>query len=420
MSDRVDVVIVGAGLAGLCAARQLSIHGLDVRVLEASDGVGGRVRTDERDGLLFDRGFQLLNPSYPEVMRILDLKALDLRAFLPGVLVAGADGDVHLGDPRAKARWAIDGLSLRTGSPLSKLRFLRYAWAAAHDSLDELDGREDVSALVTLQSIGLDAALIDRVLQPFLAGVFLEGDLATSRRFMDFVLRSFMNGTPSLPSRGMGAIPAQLHDALPAGTVELSTAAESVSASRVVAGGRMLEAAAVIVATDANSVGTLVPTAKVPTSNGVTTVYYVAPAGTSLRDGLPVITVDGDHRGPVINSSVLTNAVSEYASDGRVLISSSILGTQPVDESVVRSQLALLYRTSTQHWELAATYAIPYALPSMRSPLKTNPRIVDGVYLAGDHCETSSIQGAMVSGYRAANAVLEALGHPRGTVRRPA
>lgn len=421
MSERVDVVIVGAGLAGLSAARQLSIHGLEVRVLEASDGVGGRVRTDVVDGLRLDRGFQLLNPSYPEVARVLDLPALDLRSFTPGVVVAMADGDLHLADPRGGLRWAPQSLSPRTGSPLSKLRFARYAWAAAHDPIREVQSREDVSALVALQSIGLDAALRERVLRPFLAGVFLEDELATSRRFMDLVLRSFMRGTPALPATGMGAIPAQLHDALPDGTVELGVPAESVSATRVAAGGRMLSASAVIVAADPRAASGLLPTLPTPVMNGVTTWYHVAPRGSLLRDGQSLLTVDGDRRGPVLNTAVLTNAVPSYAPDGRVLVSSSTLGTGSTDEADVRRHLSALYRTSAHDWELVRSYAIPDALPSMRPPLDAHPplRTVDGVLVAGDHCQTASIQGAMVSGRRAANAVLDALGHPRGVVRRP-
>ena len=422
MSERVDVVIVGAGLAGLSAARQLSIHGLDVRVLEASDGVGGRVRTDVVDGLLLDRGFQLLNPSYPEVARVLDLPALDLHAFTPGVVVAMADGDLHLADPRGGLRWAPESLSPRTGSLLSKLRFARYAWDAAHTPVRELVAREDVSSLVALQSIGLDAALRERVLRPFLAGVFLEDELATSRRFMDLVLRSFMRGTPSLPAAGMGAIPTQLHDALPDGAVELGSPADSVSATRVAAGGRMLDASAVIVATDAGAASRLLPSIRPTPMNGVTTWYHVAAAGTVVRDGQALLTVDGDRRGPILNTAALSNAVPSYAPDGRVLISSSTLGTSGAREPEVRAHLATVYRTSTRDWDLVASYAIRDALPSMRPPLDVHPpvRVVDGVFVAGDFCQTASIQGAMVSGRRAANAVLDAIGHPRGVVRRPA
>lgn len=421
MSERVDVVIVGAGLAGLSAARQLSIHGLDVRVLEAADGVGGRVRTDVVDGLLVDRGFQLLNPSYPEVRRVLDLDALDLHAFTPGVVIALDDGDLHLADPRAGLRWMPQSASSRTGSVLSKLRFARYAWDAAHTPVRELAAREDVSSLVTLQSIGLDEELRERVLRPFLAGVFLEGELATSRRFMDLVLRSFLRGTPSLPAAGMGAIPAQLHQALPDGTVEVSTPADSVSATRVAAGGRMLEASAVIVATDAATAAQLLPDVAPTRVNGVTTWYHAAPVGTVLREGQALLTVDGDRRGPVLNTAVLTNAVPSYAPDGRVLISSSSI-TAGVDEATVRRHLASMYRASTADWSCVATYAIPAALPSMASPLDPHPpvRVVDGVFVAGDWCQTASIQGAMVSGRRAADAVLDVLGHPRGVVRRPA
>lgn len=424
MSERVDVIVVGAGLAGLAAARQLSIHGLDVRVLEASDDIGGRVRTDEMDGLLLDRGFQLHNPSYPEAQRLLDQDALDLRAFTAGVIVGMDAGSARLGDPRSHLGWAIDSLAPRTGSPASKLRFARYAWSASRSSGRDIARREDVPAIVALQGSGLDTALIERVLRPFLSGVFLESELTTSRRFMDLVLHAFVRGTPSLPATGMRAIPRQIADALPDGTIQIGQCVESVSATRVAAAGRMLAADAVIVATDPVAAARLVPAIPSPAMHAVTTWYHLAPAGTVIADGAPVLIVEGDRRGPLLNTVALTNAVPEYASDGRVLISSSVLGTDnSADaERAVVEHLALLHGPQARTWARVATYPIAHALPSMAPPLDIRQPIVtsDGVFVAGDHRDTASIQGALVSGRRAANAVLDRLGHPRGVMRSPA
>jgi phytoene dehydrogenase-like protein len=407
-----DVVIVGAGLAGLAAARQLAINGLDVIVVEASDSVGGRVRTDRVDGLQLDHGFQLFNPAYPEAARVLDYEALDLHPLTAGVVVALAGGhQTRLADPRRKPAWALDAVSTKTGSLLSKARFARYALKAARTPIGTLAAAPDGAAASALRSAGMDEALIEKVLRPFLTGVFLEPDLATSRHFMDLVLRAFVHGTPSLPARGMQAIPEQLHDALPSGAVRLGRAVSTVSGSMVVTDEGEIRARSVIVATDPPAANRLLPTVAIPVGRSVTTWYHLAPpSGPALAGGEPVLLVDGDRCGPVINTVVLTHAAPSYADRGRILVSSSTLGLEDSSaaEQAVRAHLATIYAVSTQDWELVRPYSIPYALPAMLPPL--NPlQPVDlgaGLFIAGDHRDTASIQGAMVSGRRSADAVL--------------
>jgi phytoene dehydrogenase-like protein len=412
-----DVVVVGAGLAGLAAARQLAIHGVDVVVLEASDSVGGRVRTDRVDGLLLDRGFQLYNPAYPEPSRVLDHEALTLRSFAPGVIVATSDGPVHLADPRKQPRWAVEALNSRSGSLAGKLRFARYAWQVARTPARELETSIDFPAEVALRSAGIDDGFLESVLRPFLAGVFLEDRLETSRRFMDLVLTSFVKGAPAVPAQGMQAIPEQLHHALPSGTVRCQFAARSVDGGHVTTDDGVVSGRAVIIATDPQAAAHLAPGLAVPRGRSVTTWYYLADGDPALlTDGLPVLVVDGERRGPVVNTVILTHAAASYATRGRVLVSASALGEHDdrETESAVRAHLASLYAADTARWEHVATYAIPYALPEMTVPLDTRKPVALGewLYVAGDHRDTASIQGAMVSGRRTANTVLRHLGLP--------
>jgi predicted NAD/FAD-dependent oxidoreductase len=411
MTPSHDVLIVGAGLAGLAAARELSIHGIDVTVLERDERVGGRVQSDVCDGLTLDRGFQLYNPAYPEAARVLDHDALDLRAFTPGVVVASEAGPNYLADPRKAPGWALRSTSPRTGSVLSKSRFAAYALNAARSSARELEERPDTSAAVALRGAGIDDALFERVLEPFLAGVFLEDRLATSRHFLDLVLKSFVRGVPALPREGMGAIPLQLSAALPTGVVQTSTEVTELTSN---AGGFTVNTSVgtrstrmLVIATDAPAARTLIPELMTPSGNAVTTWYHVAPPGTVITDG--------DKRGPFINSVALTNAVPEYAIDDRVLISSSVLGdhsTGELDRDVL-VHLSALHDQSTSDWQQVARYAIPYALPAMLPPfpVRRSVTLTENLFIAGDHRDTSSIQGAMVSGRRAAHAVLEQLGH---------
>jgi phytoene dehydrogenase-like protein len=406
-----DVAIVGAGLAGLSAARHLSIRGLDVVVLEGSDAVGGRVRTDRRNGLLLDRGFQLINPAYPEVARVLDLPALELRPFVPGVIAMTSTGPVRLGDPRRRPAWAADALSPQSGSLSGKLRFASYAWRTAHTPARQLESAIDFSSEVALRSAGVDDVFLETVLRPFLAGVFLEDGLQTSRRFLDVILTSFVTGVPSVPAQGMQAIPEQLHDALPPGSVRLGTRVRRVRPGQVDTDGGAITARDIIVAADPMQAAELVPGVVAPQGRAVTTWYYVADvAPAQLTEGVPVLVVDGAHRGPVLNTVVLTHAAPTYATYGRVLVSASALGCHDdaATEVQVRTHLSHLYGRPAIGWEHVATYPIPYALPAMTVPLNVRQPVAlgDGIFVAGDHRDTASIQGAMVSGRRAANAVL--------------
>jgi phytoene dehydrogenase-like protein len=423
MTQHYDAVIVGAGLSGLAAARQMSIYGAQVCVVEAADGVGGRVRSDRLDGFILDRGFQLYNPSYPEAARVLDHEALGLRPLVRGMdLVRSTPRGrtvVKLGDPRSPANWHLSALSRGAGTVAGKAAFAKYALKASRLHGLQFDERPDEPAQVALARAGVDATMIDEVIKPFLTGVFLEPHLMTSRRFMDVVLASFVKGTPSLPAQGMQAIPDQLHHALPQGSVHLGRRVKGVSSDHVDTDEGRLDARVVIVATDAPTAAALLPGRDIRTAgNSVTTWYHAvsdAELGSPLAGGRSILTLDAHPRGPVINSVPLNYAVPTYAPASTTLVSSSTLGVHNATEEEVREHLTHLYGTSTSRWELLARYDIPYALPSMRPPLTIASRQPDDpVILAGDHTSTASIQGAMVSGRLAADEALDRL-----DIRRP-
>jgi hypothetical protein len=305
-----------------------------------------------------------------------------------------------------------------------KACFAAYAARVARLRGAQFDERPDEPAQVALARAGLDATLIDEVVRPFLTGVFLEPHLMTSRRFMDVVLASFVKGTPSLPSAGMQAIPDQLHHALPPGTVRLGTRVLSVAPDHVQTAEQRIDAQVVIVATDAPRAAQLLPNADIPVRGNSVTTWYHAVRSSELAEplagGRSVITVDPQRRGPVINTVPLSYAVPEYAPPGYVLVSTSALGTTN-DESHVRAQLQDLYDADTADWQLLGSYEIPYALPSMRSPLQiaapTSEGSAEPILLAGDYRATASIQGAMVSGRRVADSARDRLGLQRPGVR---
>lgn len=414
--QKTDVVVIGAGLAGLAAARRLAIAGREVCVIDAGDDVGGRIRTDEVDGLLLDRGFQLYNPSYSEGLSVLDLKLLDVQSFSPGVIVSIDGRSYKLADPKREPSWAVDSLLAPVGRISAKLKFAKYALGLALAKTDST-GYDQRSDAFLRAKFGKD--LTEKVLRPFLAGVFLESDLATSKRFLDITLKSFVSGTPGVPSAGMRAIPKQLAAQLPAGSINLNVTASAVARTMVRTDQGDIRCRSVVIATNARSAKILVPSLQVPNSNAVTTWYHLADcAGDELTDGKSTLVIDGkkfaghyeNPARPLINTVVMTNNAPSYATDGRTLISSSALGVHHSSqaESQVRSHLADLYKVPTSNWTHVATYPIPDALPMMAAPhdIEQSVRLSDGVYIAGDYRQVSSINGALASGRRAAEALL--------------
>lgn len=414
--SKTDVVVIGAGIAGLAAARRLAVAGREVCVIDASDDVGGRIRTDQVDGLLLDRGFQLYNPSYAEGISVLDLTALDVKSFSPGAIVSIDGRNYKVADPKREPTWAIDSLLAPVGSISSKIKFARYAIGLAlkRSKSESYDQRTDAFLMAKFGK-----ELTDKILRPFLAGVFLEPELATSKRYLDIALKAFVAGTPGVPSAGMQAIPNQLAAQLSSGSVNLNVTAKAVASTMVRTDQGDIRCRSVIIATNARSAALLIPSLNVPTSNAVTTWYHLADcSGAELTEGKSTLVVDGkkfdgrldDSSRPLVNTVVMTNSAPTYASDGRTLISSSALGvhSSTQSEAQVRSHLASLYKVPTGNWTHVATYPIPDALPMMSAPhdVEQSVRLSSGVYIAGDYRQVSSINGALASGRRAAEALL--------------
>jgi hypothetical protein len=409
-----DVVVVGAGLAGLACARELSSHLDDVVVLEAGDAVGGRVRTDHVDGFTLDRGFQVLNTAYPELRRTVDLDALDLRSFDPaaGLVLDGTRYTV--GNPLQRPSTVSGALRLPVGGLRGKAALAAYAAPCVALPAHRLRQRDDISSAHAWTEAHVPGPVIRRVLASFFSGVLLEQEMTTSRRFTDLMMRMFARGDSTVPAAGMQALPTQLAGHLRPGALRLSTPARTVTPDGVDTDQGRLKARAVVVCADAwdgaELVADLSPT---PPPRGVTTVYHSAPDFATASSMLLLDVGDS----PVANSIAISEAAPEYAPAGRVLVSTSMVHPAPADPdgAEVRAVLARLHQTGTSGWELVATYDLPHALPGMPAPhpFRRPVRLTatDGtVYVAGDHRDTSSIQGALVSGRRAAGAVLADLG----------
>lgn len=405
--DATDVVVVGAGVAGLNAAHHIAESGLDVLVLEAADQVGGRMQTDEVDGYLLDHGFQLYNPAYPEGQKALDYADLDLQEFFAGAVLATEDGARWLVDPRRAARSTLRNARVPLG-PIGTVQALRYLTGCAVTDPAELQQRPDVSTATALAEAHLEGRPMDLLLRPFLSGVLADTALDTSRRFTDLVLRSLVRGTPAVPARGMQAIPEQIARPLRS-RIHRRTTVLSVTPNLVRTDAGDIECEAVVVATDPVTAAALVPGVPTARMRSLTTWYFSIEEA-DLFGGKPVLVLDSTGRGPVTNSVVMSYAAAGYAPTGRHLLQATAVGLSDADETTVKRHLAQMYDVPTAHWELIGHYPIKQALPAAEPPFAVRgEQDFDGILVAGDHRDTPSIQGALVSGRRAANRLVHRL-----------
>ena len=404
---RADVVVVGAGLAGLRCAQVLAGAGRDVVVLEADDRVGGRIRTDRIDGFLVDRGFQLLNPAYPAVRRWVDVDALGLQPFGAGVAARTETGLDVLGHPLRNPALIPSTLRVTGRRPQEVAALAR--WAApllrprpGRELVDVLERRADVDRRTALDRAGVDG-LLRRVVDRFFAGVLLEDDGSTADRFALLLTWMFVRGVPALPRDGMAALPAQL--AAPLGDrIRLGQAVRRVTGTSVETDDGTWAAGHVVVATGAPEAAGLtgVP---VPATKGVVTVWWATPDAPDTD--LLHVDARATPTGPLVNTAVVSRAAPSYAPPGRNLVQGSALSQDGGDTDEMRRHAGDLLGVDPAGWEVVARHEVPHALPAQPVPFSTTRPVRHGdVVVCGDHRDTGSIQGALVSGQRAAEALL--------------
>ncbi|MBM2622936.1 FAD-dependent oxidoreductase [Actinoplanes sp. LDG1-06] len=409
----VDVVIVGGGLAGLSAARRLDRAGVEWLLVEASDRIGGRVTTDVVDGWHFDRGFQIINTSYPRLPALVDVDALDLRFFTPGVLVRRG-GELHrLENPVREPMAAAQTLTSGVGTLSDRLKFAALATKCATLPAGKLLEARETTTQEMLRKAGLSHRMIEEVLRPFLSGVFADRSLDTSSHVFAMILRSFARGRMGVPAAGMAALPAAIAGPLPYPQLLIGARTLEVEPGMVVTEGGEIRCRAVIVATDPSAAAELLPQLPRPDMHGLTTFYFGADRAPIDE---PTLILDGDRREIIANTVVVSNAAPEYAPSGKSLIAASVVGVSapsPASETVIRVELSRLYGVPTDDWDLLEVVSIPEALPAARVPQSSLRKPVDlgeGLFIAGDHRDSPSIQGALAGGWRTAGAVLSWLG----------
>ncbi|MXV19426.1 NAD(P)/FAD-dependent oxidoreductase [Deinococcus xianganensis] len=418
-----DVVVVGAGLAGLTAARVLSRAGERVRVLEAAPEVGGRVRSRVMGGFVLDAGYQVLFPAYPAVRRHVNVGALELVAIPPGAVVVRGDRREVLGSPFGDLAALPGTLAARSLGVADKARVAALAVRLRAPAPFELLRGPDESTEGYLRRQGFSEGALDAFFRPFFGGIFLDRTLGTSARLFRYYFRMLMDGGAALPRAGMGALTAQLVEGLEVSVnvpvQRLSTHAGHVT---VHSAAGELEARQVIVATDPGTAARLTGADAVRGSVSSTYLYY-ASAGQIDREARLLLNAED---GFINNAHWLSNAVPGRAPAGGHLLTVTVLGEPDLDDDAldarVRGELGRWYppaqvqalRTLLVERIRHAQYPQP---PEYAAVLPGHATPLPGVIIASEATAMSGIQGAMESGEKAAAIVLNdpvGMSRPRG------
>lgn len=407
------VFIIGAGLAGLACARHLIDAGVACTVLEGSDGIGGRARTDCVEGFQLDRGFQVFLTGYPEARRVLDYASLDLKPFHPGALIRYAGRFHVVSDPLRRPQDLVSTVLSPIGSLSDKLRLLRLRQNALGQQLCSAAGGPMRPTREVLQAYGFSDSMLTRFFHPFLSGVFLETELATPCWVFELVWAAFCRGATAIPRDGMGAIAQQLAAALPSGTIRLNQPVQEIKGSTVILeSGERLAGDVLVVATDDRTASRLRGETQPPSAARPSiTLYFDASA--APQHG-PWLMLNGEGDGLVRTVCVLSEAAPSYAPSGRALISVSLADAQKTDDGdllqAVRTCLYSWFGPQVEEWRHLRTDWICRALPPVDllppSNRTASPRVATDLYLCGDYRESGTLDGALLSGRKAAQAVL--------------
>ncbi len=412
---KTDVLIIGAGLAGLSCANTLTHAGISNLIVEADDGVGGRARTDRVNGFLLDRGFQVFLTAYPEAKQALNFDALNLQSFYPGAMVRFNGHFHHMSDPFRHPFQAIRSLTSPIGTLADKVRMAAWRQHVSTSSIEEIFQKPDSSTMQYLLSMRFSQTMIDRFLRPFLGGVFMDQTLNTSSRATDFLFKMFASGDTTLPEQGIGALAQQLAHKLQPDQIRTSEKAIKIQGTTVtLESGELLTARHVVVATEETGVKHLVPDFVARPTLQTNCLYFCM---SELPLAGPYLILNGGQDGIINSMCFLTEVAHTYAPSGKHLLSvttrENANHANTSMEETVRSQLVNWFGSQVKNWQHLRTYRLLNAQPALSPPFVLNnlspSKIRAGLYMCGDHRSTATFNGAIGSGRETAQEIINEL-----------
>jgi protoporphyrinogen oxidase len=408
--EKEKIYIIGAGLSGLIAALELEKAGFSPIILESSDRIGGRMKTDSVDGFLLDHGFQVLNTAYPEAKKYLDFQALRLKTFDPGAVIFEGKDSYIITDPMRNPLKIVGMAFSRVGTFLDKMKMFTLTQELKKKSNEDIFKEPSVPTHQYLKDYGFSNQIIANFFKPFFRGIFLEKHLNTSSRMFEFIFRMFALGQAAVPEMGMGEIPEMIRRQLRSSQIYFNSPVEKVEGKTIhLRNGETLEADRIIIAVQPDQVMKQLQ-GQFSAAHPVINLYFTTQKSFLSRPMIGL--VPGDNH--LVNNIVYMDDVSRaYSSNGRALLSVSVLESDLGEKDLVKAVQAELEAISgikAAYFKFVKAYFIPHALPSLEdlrySIPMTECKITDHVYLAGDYLLNGSINAAMTSGRTAAEAVV--------------
>jgi protoporphyrinogen oxidase len=403
--------IIGAGVSGLIAARVLENHGFSPVIIEATDRVGGRVKTDLIGGYRLDHGFQVLLTAYPAAQKYLDYKALELQKFLPGASIFLNNGQKLIGDPLRSPSLLFSTLFSGIGTLSDKIRILKLNLYLKKKSLTTIFAENEQTTHSYLTNLGFSEDIITNFFKPFFSGIFLETKLETSSRMFEFVYKMFGEGHATLPKSGIEAIPKQLLENLKTTILKYNTKVETLKETEITLNdGTYLKSDYTIIATEASELVSNLKNQSTAWKSCVT-LYFETDVRVIAKKLIGLISKPGT----LVNNIFYNSSLDARIKPAKELLSVTVIDTQSLSHEVlikaVKEELQSYCGITTT--KLIKLYHIPRALPRLDNlkydMMPSETRLSNSLFLAGDTQLNGSLNAAMISGERAALGVIEAV-----------
>ena len=403
-----SIHIIGGGISGLIAARVLEEHGLSGTIIEATDRLGGRVKTDVVDGYNLDHGFQVLLTAYPAAKKYLDFDALALQEFLPGSAIFKNGKQKIIGDPLRNLSLLLPTLVSGIGTVNDKLKILALNRRLKKKSIQNIFAEKEQTTLAYLENIGFSETIITDFFIPFFSGIFLENKLDTSSRMFEFVYKMFGEGNAALPKDGIQAIPKQLFEKLKNTTCVFNTKVKSVeNGSIILESGEIIKSNFTIIATQASG---LVSNLKNQATlwKSCDTLYFEVTKREIRKPLIGLIAAPN----ALINNIFYHTSLQTSATALKELLSVTVIDRQNLTNKqlVAEVQKELKELCNIDSCTFIKQYNIPMALPKLQDieyeMLPSETRLTETIFLAGDTQLNGSLNAAMIAGERAALEVI--------------
>ena len=403
-----SIHIIGGGISGLIAARVLEEHGLSATIIEATDRLGGRVKTDVVDGYSLDHGFQVLLTAYPAAKKYLDFDALELQEFLPGSAIFKNGKQKIIGDPLRNLSLLLPTLFSGIGTVNDKLKILALNRRLKKKSIQNIFAEKEQTTHVYLENIGFSEAIITDFFTPFFSGIFLENKLETSSRMFEFVYKMFGEGNAALPKDGIQAIPKQLFEKLKSTTIIFNTKVKSLENGSIkLESGETLKSNFTIIATQASGLVSNLKNQATQWKSCDTLYFEVA----KREIKKPLIGLIAMHNA-LINNIFYHTSLQTSATATKELLSVTVVDKQNLTnrQLVTEVQKELKELCNIDSCTFIKQYNIPMALPNLQDiqyeMLPSETRLTETIFLAGDTQLNGSLNAAMIAGERAALEVI--------------